>query len=74
MSKNEENCKEKESEKAAPEVEEKISKTQHSITVNGKKLDYTVTAGTIILKEEARLGRPQFTIPREKQAAFSNTA
>ncbi len=31
---------------------EMISKTQHSITIAGKKLDYTATAGTIILKEE----------------------
>lgn len=28
------------------------SKTQHSITIDGIKLDYSVTAGTIILKEE----------------------
>jgi carboxypeptidase C (cathepsin A) len=32
--------------------QEITSVTQHSITIDGKKLDYTVTAGTIILKEE----------------------
>lgn len=32
--------------------EEKQSVTQHSVTVNGKTLNYTVTAGTMLLKEE----------------------
>jgi carboxypeptidase C (cathepsin A) len=32
--------------------EEKSSVTKHSITVAGKKLEYTVTAGTIVLKDE----------------------
>jgi carboxypeptidase C (cathepsin A) len=34
------------------EVEEKSSVTKHSIKVNGKTLEYTVTAGTIVLKDE----------------------
>lgn len=34
------------------EVEEKSSVTKHSIKVNGKILEYTVTAGTIVLKDE----------------------
>ena len=33
-------------------IEETKSETQHSIVLNGKKLDYTVTTGTIVLKEE----------------------
>jgi len=33
-------------------IEETQSTTQHSILLNGEKLDYTVTTGTIILKEE----------------------
>lgn len=33
-------------------VEETSSVTQHSIEINGNKLDYTVTTGTIVLKEE----------------------
>ncbi len=33
-------------------IEETQSVTQHSITLNGKKMDYTVTTGTIILHEE----------------------
>jgi len=32
--------------------QEITSITQHSITIDGKKLDYTATAGTIVLKEE----------------------
>ena len=39
--------------KAAPAVpEEKTSVTEHSIVVNGKTLEYTVTAGTMLLKAE----------------------
>ncbi len=33
-------------------VEEKSSVTQHSIEINGETIDYTVTTGTIVLKEE----------------------
>ena len=32
--------------------EEKISQTVHSITIDGRKIEYSVTAGTILLKEE----------------------
>jgi carboxypeptidase C (cathepsin A) len=32
--------------------QEITSKTQHSVILDGKKLDYTVTAGTMLLKEE----------------------
>ncbi|TAK13544.1 MAG: peptidase S10 [Anaerolineae bacterium] len=38
--------------KDKPEPKEITSVTQHSITLAGKKLDYTVTAGTMILREE----------------------
>ena len=43
---------EKTDEKKAPLPEEKTSITQHSITIHGRTLNYTVTAGTILLKEE----------------------
>ncbi len=36
----------------APAPEEKTSVTKHSISIKGKRLNYTVTAGTILLKEE----------------------
>ena len=42
----------KEDEKKAPLPEEKSSKTRHSVTIQGKTLNYSVTAGTILLKEE----------------------
>ena len=32
--------------------QEETSVTHHSVTVNGQKLDYTVTAGTLLLKKE----------------------
>jgi carboxypeptidase C (cathepsin A) len=37
----------------APEVEEKIAATEHTITVGGEEIRYTATAGTMVLKEEA---------------------
>jgi carboxypeptidase C (cathepsin A) len=37
--------------KPAP-PEEKSSRTQHSITLDGQKIPYTATAGTIVLKDE----------------------
>jgi len=46
-------------EKKAPETEKKpepvdqIVQTQHTLTIAGEEIAYTVTAGTIILKEEA---------------------
>ena len=36
-----------------PKVEDRLSITPHSLTLNGRTLRYTVTAGTIVLKEEA---------------------
>ena len=46
---------EKTADKAAekkPVPEEKSSRTQHSITLDGQKIPYTATAGTIVLKDE----------------------
>ena len=41
------------SEKPTPQpIEEITSQTEHSIIINGEKIAYTVTTGTIILKEE----------------------
>jgi carboxypeptidase C (cathepsin A) len=34
-------------------LQEKLSETRHSIMLNGKKLDYTATAGNLLLKEES---------------------
>jgi len=41
---------EEKKEKKSPE--EKTTVTNHAITINGKELHYTVTAGTLLLKEE----------------------
>ena len=38
--------------KASPKIEEVVSVTQHSITLNQETINYTVTTGTIILNEE----------------------
>ncbi len=37
---------------ALPFIEETTSQSNHSITINGEKINYTVTTGTIILKDE----------------------
>ena len=43
-----------------PKAEDKFVVTKHSIKIKGKEIKYTVTAGTMILKEE--------TVDREKEA------
>jgi carboxypeptidase C (cathepsin A) len=37
---------------APPKVEEKSSKTEHSLVINGETIRYTATAGTMLLKKE----------------------
>ena len=39
----------KDEKKDKPTPEEKISQTQHTVTINGRELRYTATAGTIVL-------------------------
>ena len=47
----------KQNEKVTPEEpQDKISVTQHAITINGQELKYTVTTGTMVLKEEVEKG------------------
>lgn len=48
----EENTKNEASRETKPVPEEKTSVTEHSITINGTVLEYTVTAGTMLLKAE----------------------
>ncbi|HEX6289393.1 MAG TPA: peptidase S10 [Herpetosiphonaceae bacterium] len=38
---------------APPEVKDALSITHHTVTIDGQLIRYTVTAGTIVLKEEA---------------------
>lgn len=52
MSENEKNGNSKDKEKDLPEPKEQTAVTQHSLTINGRSYQYTVTAGTMLLKEE----------------------
>jgi carboxypeptidase C (cathepsin A) len=53
MAEEKNNAEKTENEKTpAPSVEETSSQTKHSIVLNGEQIDYTVTTGTIVLKEE----------------------
>ncbi|PWH17417.1 MAG: peptidase S10 [Anaerolineae bacterium] len=42
----------KEEKKEKPEVKDNLVVTRHKITLNGQEIPYTVTAGTMVLKEE----------------------
>ena len=42
----------KDEKKEKPEVKDNLVVTQHKITIAGQEISYTVTAGTIVLKEE----------------------
>lgn len=42
----------KEEAKVTPEIHDQLVETKHSITLNGETIHYTVTTGTIVLKEE----------------------
>lgn len=44
--------KDKEEKKEKPTPKDQIVETEHSVTIGGKKISYTVTTGTIVLKEE----------------------
>ncbi|MBM3129993.1 MAG: peptidase S10 [Chloroflexi bacterium] len=48
-----ENDKPKNGEEKKPEPQDQIVETRHSITLGGQEIKYTVTTGTIVLKEEA---------------------
>src|SRR5690242_20746209 len=39
---------------------EKVSTTQHTITINGKTIPYTANAGTMVLRDET--GKPKATV------------
>ncbi len=44
---------EKKAESPKPEIQDQFVETKHSITLNGQSIAYTVTTGTLVLKEEA---------------------
>ncbi len=46
----------------APPAQEKTSKTQHTIRLNGQDLHYTAVAGTLVLKKDDGNGEPSASI------------
>ncbi|MBM3153043.1 MAG: peptidase S10, partial [Chloroflexi bacterium] len=48
----EEPKKDEKKEEKKPEVKDNLVVTQHAITIGGKEIKYTVTAGTMVMKEE----------------------
>src|SRR4051812_29521448 len=44
--------KEQKSEEQKPLLQDNLVETKHSITLNGQTISYTVTTGTLVLKEE----------------------
>ena len=50
----------KKDDKKAEELVDKIVKTEHAATINGKEIKYTATAGTLVMKDDE--GKPKATI------------
>ena len=50
----------KKDDKKTEELVDKISKTEHTATINGKEIKYTATAGTMVMKDDE--GKPKATI------------
>ncbi len=52
MSEEEKKSEEKKPEEKKPEPKDNLSETKHSLVIGGKEIKYTVTAGTMVMKEE----------------------
>jgi carboxypeptidase C (cathepsin A) len=52
MSEEEKKPEEKKSEEKKPEPKDNLVETKHSLIISGKEIKYTVTAGTMVMKEE----------------------
>ena len=52
MSEEEKKSEEKKPEEKKPEPKDNLVETKHSLIVDGKEIKYTVTAGTMVMKEE----------------------
>ncbi len=52
-----------------PEPQDHIVQTQHSITINGRSIPYTVTTGTLVIKEEVE-EENKLTGPKAKASIF----
>jgi carboxypeptidase C (cathepsin A) len=59
MNEEEKKPEEKKTEEKKPEPKDNLVETRHSLIINGKEIKYTVTAGTMVMKEE--------TLDREKE-------
>jgi len=60
MSEEEKKSEEKKPEEKKPEPKDNLVETKHSLLIGGKEIKYTVTAGTMVMKEE--------TTDREKES------
>ena len=72
MSQSNQNDKPSGEEKPAVQIEQpedQLSVTNHSITLDGRRIDYTVTAGTLVLKEEYQ-EEGKAADPKAKAAIF----
>ena len=52
MSEEEKKPEEKKPEEKKPEPKDNLVETKHSLIIGGKEIKYTVTAGTMVMKEE----------------------
>jgi carboxypeptidase C (cathepsin A) len=52
MSKEEKKEEEKKLEEKKPEPKDNLVETKHSLVIDGREIIYTVTAGTMVMKEE----------------------
>ncbi|MCE7733411.1 MAG: peptidase S10 [Candidatus Heimdallarchaeota archaeon] len=59
MTEGNENSKDKKEESKKKEPKELLSETQHSVTINGKEINYTARAGTMVLKYESEEKGPE---------------
>ena len=53
MSDKTEETKDKTAEESKPTPKDQIVEAQHTVTIGGKEISYTVTTGTLVLKEES---------------------
>lgn len=60
----------KDEKKAKPEVKDNLVVTQHSLTIGGETVSYTVTTGTIVLKEETPDREKEFEGEKPKAEFF----
>jgi carboxypeptidase C (cathepsin A) len=60
----------KDEKKAKPEVKDNLMVTQHSVTIGGETVNYTVTTGTLVLREETPDREKEFEAEKPKAEFF----